>query len=210
MKKYILRLSILLTSMMLSSLVMADPDTYRIDNTHSFANWTIRHVASKTSGTFSDVTGKLIIDSTNLANSSVMAKINVLSVNSSHAKRDENIKKEVYLDADKFNQMAFVSTSVSTKVTASNSSATDTTEGLLTGNFTMHGVTKEISFPFKVLGFGSDPWGGHRVGIEAHTLIKASDYGFGWASKAGAPIGDDIEVTLLIEGVKQPAEIVIK
>ena len=187
-------------------MVLADPDTYRIDNTHSFANWTIRHVASKTSGTFSDVTGKLIIDSTNLANSSVMAKINVLSVSSTHAKRDENIKKKEYLDVANFNQMTFVST----KVTVGNSSASNATEGMLTGNFTMHGVTKEISFPFKVLGFGSDPWGGYRVGIEAHTLIKASDYGFGWASKAGAPIGDDIEVTLLIEGVKQPAETVIK
>ena len=206
MKEYLLRTSIFFASMMLSSLVMADPDTYRIDNTHSFANWTIRHVASKTSGTFSDVTGKLVIDSTNLANSSVMAKINVLSVSSSHAKRDENIKKKEYLDAANFNQMTFVST----KVTAGNSSNSNAAEGILTGNFTMHGVTKEISFPFKVLGFGSDPWGGYRVGLEAHTLIKASDYGFGWASKANAPIGDDIEVTLLIEGVKQPAEIVIK
>jgi len=206
MKKHLLKISVLFASMLLSNLVMADPDTYRIDNTHSFANWTIRHVASKTSGTFSDVTGKLIIDSTNLANSSVMAKINVLSVSSSHAKRDENIKKKEYLDAANFNQMTFVST----KVTVSNSSASNATEGMLTGNFTMHDVTKEISFPFKVLGFGSDPWGGYRVGIEAHTLIKASDYGFGWARKAGAPIGDDIEVTLLIEGVKQPAETVIK
>ena len=206
MKEYLLRTSIFFASMMLSSLVMADPDTYRIDNTHSFANWTIRHVASKTSGTFSDVTGKLIIDSKNLANSSVMAKINVLSVNSSHAKRDENIKKKEYLDAANFNQMTFVST----KVAAGNSSNSNAAEGILTGNFTMHGVTKEISFPFRLLGFGSDPWGGYRVGLEAHTLIKASDYGFGWASKANAPIGDDIEVTLLIEGVKQPAEIVIK
>ena len=206
MKKYLLRTSIFFVSMMLSGLVMADTDTYRIDNTHSFANWTISHVASKTSGTFSDVTGKLIIDSKNLANSSVMAKINVLSVNSSHAKRDENIKKKEYLDAANFNQMTFVST----KVAAGNSSNSNAAEGILTGNFTMHGVTKEISFPFRLLGFGSDPWGGYRVGLEAHTLIKASDYGFGWASKANAPIGDDIEVTLLIEGVKQPAEIVIK
>ena len=206
MKKHLLKISVLFASMMLSGLAMADPDTYRIDNTHSFANWTIRHVASKTSGTFSDVTGKLIIDSSNLANSSVMAKINVLSVSSSHAKRDENIKKKEYLDAANFNQMTFAST----KVAVSNSSGSAAAEGLLTGNFTMHGVTKEISFPFKILGFGSDPWGGYRVGLEAHTLIKASDYGFGWASKAGAPIGDDIEVTLLIEGVKQPAEIVIK
>ncbi|MDO9206276.1 YceI family protein [Methylotenera sp.] len=197
MKNSCVQISILITSVLLSSLAMAAPETYKIDNAHSFANWTIRHVASKTSGTFSDVTGKVLIDQDNLANSSVEAKINVLSINTSHAKRDEHIKKEDYLDAVKFGEMTFVST----KVTAKNS-----TEGVLTGNFTMHGVTKEISFPFKLLGFGTDPWGGYRTGIEAHTMIKASDYGFGWATKAGAPVGDDIEVTLLIEGVKLAPE----
>ncbi|MDP3306727.1 YceI family protein [Methylotenera sp.] len=197
MKNSCVQISILITSVLLSSLAMAAPETYKIDNAHSFANWTIRHVASKTSGTFSDVTGKVLIDQDNLANSSVEAKINVLSINTSHAKRDEHIKKEDYLDAVKFGEMTFVST----KVTAKNS-----TEGVLTGNFTMHGVTKEISFPFKLLGFGTDPWGGYRTGIEAHTMIKASDYGFGWAAKVGAPVGDDIEVTLLIEGVKLAPE----
>lgn len=197
MKNSCVQISILITSVLLSSLAMAAPEAYKIDNAHSFANWTIRHVAAKASGTFSDVTGNLLIDQENLANSSVEAKINVLSVNSSHAKRDEHIKKEDYLDAVKFGEMTFVST----KVTAKNS-----TEGVLTGNFTMHGVTKEISFPFKLLGFGTDPWGGYRTGIEAHTMIKASDYGFGWATKAGAPVGDDIEVTLLIEGVKLAPE----
>ncbi len=199
----IIKIAALFAVMIFSNSAMAEQEAYRIDNTHSFANWTIRHVASKTSGTFSDVTGKLLIDSKNLANSSITAKINVLSVSSSHQKRDEHIKKDEYLDATKFNVMTFVST----KVTAL---ANNTSEGVLTGNFTMHGVTKEISFPFKVLGFGSDPWGGFRVGLEAHTMLKASDYGFGWALKAGAPIGDDIEVTLLIEGVKLPTEIVIK
>jgi polyisoprenoid-binding protein YceI len=201
-KNNIIALSLVAVSgLALSKLAMADQEAYRIDNAHSFANWTIRHVASKTSGTFSDVTGKLVLDKANLANSSVEAKINVFSVNTSNAKRDEHIKKDEYLDAAKFAEMTFVSTKVEAK---------NNTEGLLTGNFTLHGVTKTISFPFKVLGFGSDPWGGYRTGIEAHTLIKASDYGFGWASKIGAPVGDDIEVTLLIEGVKLSPEKPIK
>lgn len=197
MKQRYMHVVTLLASLMLSNLAVASPETYKIDNAHSFANWTIRHVAAKASGTFSDVTGTLILDQENLANSSVQAKINVLSVNSSHAKRDEHIKKAEYLDAAKFSEMTFVST----KVLAKNA-----TEGLLTGNFTLHGVTKEITFPFKVLGFASDPWGGFRTGIEAHTSIKASDYGFTWAAKVGAPVGDEIEVTLLIEGVKLAAE----
>ncbi|NCA26899.1 MAG: polyisoprenoid-binding protein [Methylophilaceae bacterium] len=153
----------------------------------------MRHVASKLSGTFSDVTGNVIIDRANLANSSVNAKISLLSVNTSFAKRDEHIKKEEYLDVGHFADMQFVST----KVVAKNAN-----EGVITGKLTLHGVTKELSFPFKVLGYANDPWGGYRTGIEAHTAIKSTDFGFTWAAKAGGPVGDEIDVTLLIEGVK--------
>lgn len=188
---------IALLAALLPLTAMADAEVYGIDNSHSFANWTIRHVVSKTSGTFNDVKGKIILDRADLSKSSVEARINVLSVNSSHAKRDEHIKKEEYLDAGKYSEMRFVSTKVEAK---------SQTEGVLTGNLTLHGVTKEISFPFKVLGFGTDPWGGYRTGIEAHTAIKASDYGFAWPLKPNAPVGDDIEITLLIEGVKSAPE----
>lgn len=191
----------ILALMAVSGLALADQEAYRIDDSHSFANWTIRHVASKTSGTFTDIKGKILIDRNNLANSSVEAKINVLSVNSSHAKRDEHIKKEDYLDAAKFSEMTFVSSKIEAK---------NNTEGVITGTFTMHGVAKQMTFPFKVLGFGTDPWGGYRTGIEAHTSLKASDFGFTWPLKPNAPVGDDIEITLLIEGVKLPAEKVIK
>lgn len=172
--------------------VYADVETYKIDNAHSFANFNIRHVASKLSGTFSDVTGNITIDRANLANSSVNAKISLLSVNTSFAKRDEHIKKEEYLDVGRFADMQFVST----KVLAKNAN-----EGVITGKLTLHGVTKELSFPFKVLGYANDPWGGYRTGIEAHTSLKASDFGFTWG-KASSPVGDEVEVTLLIEGVK--------
>ncbi len=189
--------SLLLTS----SLAFTAPEAYRIDDSHSFANWSVRHVASKTSGTFSDITGKIIIDSENLANSSVEAKINMLSVNSSHAKRDKHIKEADYLDTEKFASATFVSKKIE---------AISNTEGVMTGVFTMHGVAKEMTFPFKVLGFGTDPWGGYRSGFEAKTSLKASDFGFGWGIKPNASVGDDIEITLLIEGVKLPTVSPIK
>ncbi len=189
--------SVLLAALMFSGLANAAPETYKIDSTHSFANWSLRHVVSKASGTFNDITGVISIDRANLANSSVDAKINVLSVNSGYAKRDEHIKEKAYLDTANFAEMRFVSSKIEAK------SATD---GVMTGTFTLHGVTKEISLPFKVLGFGQDPWGGERSGFEAHTAIKASDYGFGWALKPNAPLGDDIEITLLIEAVKTAAK----
>lgn len=176
-----------------SSLALADQENYKIDDSHSFANWTIRHVASKTAGTFNDIKGTILIDRNNLQNSSVDARINMLSVNSGHAKRDAHIKKGDYLDAYKFGEMHFVSSKVEAK---------GADEGILTGQLSLHGVTKEISFPFKVLGFGDDPWGGYRMGVEAHTTLKASDYGFTWPLKPNASVGDDIEIALLIEGVR--------
>lgn len=181
-----------------SAAALAEQDVYRIDNTHSFANWTVRHVVSKTSGSFSDVTGKIRINPSNLADSSVDARINMLSLNSNHAKRDEHIKKEDYLDFAKSTEMRFVSSKIE---------ASSNTEGRLYGTLTLHGVSKEISFPFKVLGFGFDPWGGYRMGVEAHPSIKASDFGFLWPLKPNPPVGDEVEITLLIEGIKQPREI---
>lgn len=193
MQKIIQLISLATALILASSHAIAEPDAYRIDDSHSFANWSIRHVASKTSGTFSDITGKILIDAKDLTKSSVEAKINMLSVNSSHAKRDEHIKKPEYLDVEKFAEMTFVSKKIEAK---------STTEGIMTGVLTMHGVAKEMTFPFKVLGFGQDPWGGFRAGFEAHTALKASDFGFAWPLKKDAPVGDDIEITLLIEGVK--------
>ena len=177
----------------LSAQAFAEVEKYKIDNAHSFANFQIRHVASKLSGTFSDVTGSILIDRADLANSSVNAKIDLLSVNTSHAKRDEHIKKEEYLDVGHFADMQFIST----KVVAINAS-----EGIVTGKLTLHGVTQELSFPFKVLGYANDPWGGYRTGIEAHTIIKAADFGFAWTAKSDGPVGGEVEVTLLIEGIK--------
>lgn len=176
-----------------ASSASAELEKYTIDNKHSFANFNIRHVVSKTSGSFSDVTGLISIDRDNLANSSVNAKIKVASINTSLAKRDEHILKPEYLDAVDFGEILFVSKKVEAK---------SATEGLMTGDFTMHGITKEITIPFKVLGFGLDPWGGERSGFEANTVIKASDYGFTWMKKPNAPVGDDIAVTLFIEGIK--------
>jgi len=190
MKKYVIGL---ISAFLLSGHAFAATETYHIDNKHSFANFSIRHIVAKTSGTFTDITGVININHEQLAQSSVNATINVASVNTGLAKRDAHIQKPDYLDAVNFGEMTFVSKSIK---------ATSATEGIITGDFTMHGVTKEISMPFKVLGFGADPWGGTRSGFEASTVIKASDYGFTWMKKANAPVGDEIEVNLLIEGIK--------
>lgn len=198
MNRINLKATVLFIALLFAGHVSATPETYTIDNAHSFANWSVRHVVSKTSGTFNDVTGTIVIDRDNLANTTVNAKINVLSVNSGHAKRDAHIKKEDYLDTEKFAEINFTST----RIEWTSKNGAEPSQGILHGNLTMHGVTKSVSLPFEVLGFGKDPWGGERSGFKAHTTIRASDYGFAWSAKANNPVGDTIEVTLLIEGVK--------
>lgn len=182
-----------LSFLLISSAALAATETYQIDNKHSFVNFTIRHVVAKAAGNFTDVTGVIKIDAEHLEKSSVQAKIAVASINTGLAKRDEHVKKSDYLDAVHFGEITFVSQSVK---------ATSATTGTMIGDFTLHGVTKTITLPFKVLGFGADPWGGQRAGFEATTTIKASDYGYGWMKEANAPVGDDIEVVLFIEAIK--------
>lgn len=188
MKKWILALACVY-----SSFTFAATETYTIDQDHSFANFTIRHVVAKTSGVFNDVSGIINIDREHLANSSVSASIDVASVSTGLPKRDEHIQAAKYLDAMHFGKMTFVSKAVSAK---------DQMTALVTGDLTIHGVTKSVTIPMTILGFGADPWGGERSGFEANFTIKASDYGFTWMKTPNAPVGDEIAINLLIEGVK--------
>lgn len=189
MKKLVLALSLLT-----STHAFATPEVYTIDPSHSFANFSIRHVVAKTSGTFNNVTGEISIDPSNLATAKVTATIDVNSVDTGLDKRNEHIKADKYLDVIKFPTITFESTKV---VPGSRGSA------LLVGNLSMHGVTKQVNIPVKVLGFGQDPWGGTRAGFEGKTTIKASDFGYGWATGATSPVGDELEITLLIEGIQK-------
>ena len=170
----------------------AEIHNYKIDNTHSFANWEIRHVVAHTSGTFSDVQGKIILDTDNLAKSTVEANISLYSLNSSYLKRDLHVLSEDYLGARDYPDMKFVSTKMS-PVTPE--------KGSVTGNLTLHGVTKPVTLDYQILGLGKDPWGGMRLGIKATTRINRADYGISKGLPYG-PVGNEVDITLLIEGIR--------
>lgn len=70
----------------------AEVERYMIDKVHSMANFKIRHLFSKVSGTFSDVTGTIEIDRDNLEASKVQATINAYSVDTNHEKRDKHLR----------------------------------------------------------------------------------------------------------------------
>lgn len=171
----------------------AAPQTYTIDDEHSFANWSIRHVVGKTTGTFTDIKGRIQYDPDHPASSAVEATIKLYSLESGHRERDIHVLTADFLDANQYPAMKFESTSVR---------PTGKDTGLLVGKLTLHGVTKEVQMPYRVLGFGDDPWGFARAGFEANARINRGDFGINRYLDApgGGPIGNEIDITLLIEG----------
>lgn len=179
-----------------SSGVRASAETFSIDSAHSFANWELQHVVARTSGTFHDIKGTVVLDPGNLANSSVNAVISVYSLNSSHLRRDVHTLTDEFLDARNYPEMKFVSTSIK---------PASAEKGVLHGELTLHGVTRPVAMDYQILGIGPDPWGGMRAGFKATTRIKRSDYGITKFTPTG-PVGNDVDITLLIEGIKQGAD----
>jgi polyisoprenoid-binding protein YceI len=184
-----------IVALLLPQTVRAETETYMIDKVHSMANFKIRHLFSKVSGTFSEVTGTVWVDRDNLKESRVDATINVHSIDTNNVKRDTHLRSEDFFHVEKYPIIRFVSTGV--EVTGEN-------EGVMSGELTMHGVTRSVKLPFTVLGFGPDPWGGYRGGFEATTVLKRTDYGidYGFRGKGGSAVGDEVEINLLIEGIK--------
>ncbi|PIV89270.1 MAG: polyisoprenoid-binding protein [Hydrogenophilales bacterium CG17_big_fil_post_rev_8_21_14_2_50_63_12] len=176
---------------------LATTETFSIDNSHSFANWELRHVVARTSGTFHDIKGKVVLDTSNIANSSVEATISIYSLNSSHLRRDVHVLTDEFLDARNHPEMKFVSSSVAPY-------AAD--KGTMRGQLTLHGVSKPVTLDYQILGIGADPWGGMRAGFKATTRINRADFGIANKYAANGPVGNEVDITLLIEGIKLGAD----
>src|ERR1035437_2848495 len=120
-------------------------ETYAIDPVHSSVGFSIRHFVSKVPGTFTKFSGTITVDRANLEKSSVEATIDVGSVNTANEKRDGHLKSPDFFDTAKFGTATFKSKSW--KKTGEDSYD-------ITGDLTLHGVTKEIVLKTKLLAFG--------------------------------------------------------
>ncbi|WP_024795343.1 YceI family protein [Tomitella biformata] len=165
--------------------------TWNIDPTHSTVGFAVRHlVVSKVRGTFDDFTGQITIAEDGTP--SVVADIKVDSVNTRNEGRDGHLKNADFFEAEKFPVATFRSTSVKAKGS----------DYVLTGDFTLHGVTKEIDLDLDFL--GANPGMGHGpvAGFEASTVINRRDFDISIdmpLEGGGAVVGDKITLTIEIE-----------
>ena len=118
-------------------------------------------------------------------------EIDTASVNSNHAERDKHLRSDDFLDVAKFPNATFVSTSVEP---AGDGKAT------ITGDLTLHGVTKEVKIDATFVGAGEDPWGGYRAGFTGTTKLTLADFAI---KRDLGPSAKDVELILDVEGVRQ-------
>ena len=165
---------------------VAASETYVIDPVHSSVGFTIRHFVSKVPGSFSKLSGTITVDRENLEKSSVDAVIDINSVNTANEKRDTHLKSPDFFDAAKYATSTFKSKSWK-------KTGEDTFD--ITGDLTIHGVTKEVVLQTTLLGFGPGARGAQLSGWEGTTKIKKSDFGI----SSPPMLGDDVTINVSIE-----------
>ena len=106
------RLFAILATLGLLLTARADVETYTIDPVHSSTGFTLRHILSKFTSSFTKTTGTITVDRANLEKSSVEATVEIASVSTANEKRDNHIKSADFLDVAKFPQASFKSTSI--------------------------------------------------------------------------------------------------
>ena len=172
----------------------AQAATYDVDNegAHASVNFQIQHLGySWLTGRFNDFDGSFEYDAAAPEKSSIEVVIDTTSLDSNHAERDKHLKSADFLDVKKYPTATFKSTGFK---------STGEGKGEITGDFTLHGVTKSITVPVKRIGEGNDPWGGYRAGFTGSTTLKLKDYGIDYDL---GPASTTVEITLHIEGVRQ-------
>ena len=149
-------------------------------------------------GRFAPPTGKLVFDAANPAASTVEAEIDATSISTGVEQRDNHLKSPDFLEVDKFPTITFKSTKV--EVTGEN-------EGKITGDLTIHGVTKPVTLNVEHLGIVNSPFGDKRAGFTGSTKINREDWGltYNMALEAGGfLVGKDLKIELDLEAILVP------
>ncbi len=187
----------LLLTLSLTGAAIAAGTTFEIDKAHSGVTFSVRHLLTQVTGKFDDYAGSIVYDPANPAAGSVELTIQAKSIDTGVEKRDGHLRSPDFFDVEKFPTLSFKSEKVAAK-------GKDEIE--VTGPLTIHGVTKSVTVPVKLLGT-MDAFGGKRAGFQASFIVSRKDFGITWNKTldAGALLlGDDVAVTINIEAATAP------
>ncbi len=177
---------------------LAQTATWNIDPAHSTAQFTVRHLGiSNVTGSFTKVSGSVVLDDKDITQSQVSASIDVNSVDTRVEARDKDLKSDHFFDVEKYPTIEFKSK----KITSSGGKLQ------VIGDLTIHGTTREVTLdvdgPTPAI---SDPWGNSRRGISATTTINRQDFNLLYNNllKTGeAAVGNTVKIQIDAEIVKK-------
>ncbi len=170
----------------------ANAADYAIDTNgaHASINFKVSHLGyGFIKGRFNTFDGTFSYDPADITASKIMVNIDTTSLDSNHAERDKHLRSKDFINAGKFTDAKFVSSSV-----------TDNGDGKLSvnGDLTLHGKTSPISISAEFIGEGSDPWGGYRAGFVGTTTLQLGDFGI-----EAMGMAQTVDMELYVEGVKK-------
>lgn len=171
--------------------------TWNIDPAHSAAEFKVKHMMiSNVKGKFTGISGTLHRNEADHTRSVIEASIPVATLATGDEQRDAHLKSPDFFDVEKYPNFTFKSVAIHSK-----------TGGFdVTGELTMHGVTKTVQFDVEGPSEpAKDPWGNTRIGLSATTKINRKDFGLNWNAAletGGVLVGEEVTITLDVQFIK--------
>ena len=201
----------------------AAADSYQIDSAHSSFGFSVKHLTVSTvTGEFTDYSGTIQFDPKDPSAFMSEVTIKTASIDTRQKERDHHLRSADFFDAEKFPVISFKSKKL-TPGSGALEKPRDPTVGApgladtmnpqlfigvyrLTGDLTMHGVTKEISIPVMISGPVKSPMGGEVIGLSGETTINRQDFGISWnkaLDSGGWMVGDEVKISVNLEAHKK-------
>ncbi|MGA6974151.1 MAG: YceI family protein [Candidatus Binatus sp.] len=185
-------------AMLIALPILAHADTWQIDPAHTSVEFTVRHMMiSNVKGTFQKTTGTITTNGSDPASATIDATIDASSVDTRVDRRDNHLKSPDFLDVAKYPTITFKSTKVE---------ADGPGKFKVTGDLTLHGVTKPVVLEVESSGAPVKVMGGLHAGASATTKIKRSDFGLTWnkaLEAGGVVVGDEVAISIDVEAIKK-------
>ncbi|WP_313891921.1 YceI family protein [Psychrobacillus sp.] len=167
---------------------------FNLDAAHSSIDFSVKHMmVSKVKGSFTNFSANLDGNAEDLTGASISFDIDVKSISTNNEDRDNHLRSADFFDTEKFPSIKFVATDIK---------KTDDGEYDVTGDMTIKGVTKSVTFETEYGGKGTNPWGQEVVAFSAETKISRKEFDLTWnqaLETGGVLVGDDIKISVELE-----------
>jgi polyisoprenoid-binding protein YceI len=168
--------------------------SWQIDHAHTHIGFSVKHMMVTTvRGSFKSYTGKLSIDPSDFTRSTIEGEVDVASIDTGVAQRDEHLRNNDFFDAPNHPKMLFRSSKIESKGDG---------EFVVQGDLTIRGVTKPVAFDVEFNGTSKNPWGKTVAGLSARTTINRNDFGVNYNAAlevGGVLIAEKVKVEIEAE-----------